>query len=42
LLTVSLGLTGDGEGWMTRLPHYAAMLATAGQLPADDDRWRVN
>ncbi|MFI6220095.1 non-homologous end-joining DNA ligase [Nocardia salmonicida] len=24
---------------MTRLPHYAAMLATAGQLPADDDRW---
>ncbi|MFC8381246.1 non-homologous end-joining DNA ligase [Nocardia sp. NPDC056952] len=24
---------------MTRLPHYAAMLATAGHLPADDDRW---
>jgi hypothetical protein len=24
---------------MTRLPHYAAMLATAGELPVDDDRW---
>ncbi|MEV4125468.1 non-homologous end-joining DNA ligase [Nocardia sp. NPDC049707] len=24
---------------MTRLPHYAAMLAAAGKLPADDDQW---
>ncbi|WP_433726200.1 non-homologous end-joining DNA ligase [Nocardia sp. CA-129566] len=24
---------------MTRLPHYAAMLAMAGALPGDDDRW---
>ncbi|MFD3427433.1 non-homologous end-joining DNA ligase [Nocardia fluminea] len=24
---------------MTRLPHYAAMLASAGRLPVDDDRW---
>ncbi|MEV6137851.1 non-homologous end-joining DNA ligase [Nocardia sp. NPDC051990] len=24
---------------MTRLPHYAAMLAVAGHLPSDDQRW---
>lgn len=35
-----MGRTGDGgETLVTGLPRYTPMLAAAGQLPGDDERW---